>query len=105
MIELPEIFKQAEDPSLNETVLMKGKIVEAIYYPKEEYIGLKLKMEDGSHRSTWLHKSNFTFRGLPYKQVSKQESDREMAKTSELFKRAAGKMIKVRMFRGQADLG
>ena len=88
----------------DEQVVVKARVLEAQYFPSEGYIGLKLKLDDGSTRATDLHKSSFTFRGRPWKEVPQEECDREMEKTARLFAKARGRSISLRMYKHQIRL-
>jgi hypothetical protein len=103
-MKIPSIGNAPETPSPEPSVTLRGKILEARYYPEEGYIAVHLHMEDGSQRRTYLPKTAFLFGGKPPDQVSPKEVDREMNKTAELFMKARGKVIRVAMDESQARL-
>ena len=89
------------DPSKEEKVTLRGKILNARYFPDEGYIAIQLVMQDGSKRATYLHKSSVVYRG---KKLPPEELEKEMMRTAEMFRQARGRTIKVEMFEKQAQL-
>jgi hypothetical protein len=61
-------------------------------------LALLVKMEDGSIRSGVIFRDSCVYNG---KKMDIEEADRQMEKTANMFRRAAGRKIKTEMFEGQ----
>lgn len=90
------------DPNKEETVVIKGKILKAVYHEDEEQISLVVRVPDGSPKVVPISKSAFTFHGKPHTELPKEETDREMFKTAELFNRRKGASVSLNIFTSQA---
>ena len=84
--------------------VIKGRILNATFFPEEGYIGIKLKLDDGSVRAAYMHKSSVTFRGKPWTEIPADEVNREMKKTTDSFNKAQGKYIKLQAYKHQLNM-
>ena len=81
----------------------RATIVDATYHQELGQIALLVSLPDGSRRGVVLSKSSFLFRNKDYRSVPVEESDREMAKTAELFRRRRGTTINLDAYPHQIE--
>jgi len=90
-----DLFRKVDQESVLKTV--KATIVNAKYYPDKNYIIVGVKMQNGELRSCPQHESCFTYRGVPYKQASRELIEREMYKLEQSYSKARGKPILIQL--------
>lgn len=96
-----EWFDASPSPSREETVTVKGKIRTATYHKDKEVLAVAIKTPDGNVRTGYLPKSIFKFSGKNYMDLPREETDRQMQVTADLFNRAKGRTITLEMFKPQ----
>jgi hypothetical protein len=85
-----------------ESVILKAKIIKAVYHKEQEQISLLVRTPDGQPRVVPLSKSSFTFHGKSPKDLPREETDKEMLKTTELLNRREGSFLSLKVFKSQA---
>lgn len=90
-------------PDKERMVVVKAKIVEAVYHRDQGQLAIQVITPDGKARAVCLHKSAFQYRGKPYNKVSSEEVDKEMLATVEGFRKCRGKTIKIQMYESQLN--
>lgn len=80
------------------TKLVTATILHAAYYPEKETLAVHVKREDGREAVSYLPKSALRFNGQHHLDLSKEETDRQMEKTADLFLRRKGAKIRLRVF-------
>lgn len=73
----------------------KAKILGASYDQRAQNILVQVALANGREHTLVLGKSSFTFNKKHFSQVPKDELDRQMKITAELFDRCKGKSIEV----------
>jgi hypothetical protein len=76
--------------------------VTAKYHPEIGKLAILLRMDDGTVRSGVIMRESVVYNGH---KIDKEEMDKQMERTADMFRRAAGRKIKTEMFEGQVDIG
>jgi hypothetical protein len=92
----------SQNPAKEDNVVLRAKIIKAVYHKDEERISLLVRTPDGNPRLVPLSKSAFTFHGKSHKELSREETDREMLRTTELLNRREGSFLLLKVFKSQA---
>jgi len=61
-------------------------------------LAVLLRLDDGTTRTGVIMRQSSVYNG---QKVDKEEMDKQMERTAEMFRRAAGRKIKKEMFEGQ----
>lgn len=93
-----KLLSEAKAVDREKMYTVKAKVREATYHKEEGYIAVQVELPDGTSRAVFLHKSNVTFHGRKFTEVPQAEIDRQMGKTTELFRLARGRSIKVQLY-------
>jgi hypothetical protein len=88
-------------PDKEKTVIVKAKIIEAVYHREQGQLAIQVVTPDGKTRAVCLHKSSFKYNGRPFNRVTAEEVDKEMLATVEGFRKCRGKTIKIQMYESQ----
>jgi len=90
-----DLFRRNEEECRMTKV--KAIIVNAKYYPEEKYLMVGVRLSSGELRSVPQHESCFNYRGVSYKNASRDVVEREMFKLEQSYNKAKGKPILVEM--------
>ena len=87
------------DSSREKTKVVMATILHAAYYPAKETIAVHVKRDDdGREAISYLPKSALKFNGQSHMDLPREETDRQMEKTADLFLRRKGAKIKLSVF-------
>jgi len=81
----------------------RAVIIDAAYEPLQGQIILCVMLPNRDRRSIVLSKDNFLFHGEDYRSLPKEETDREMEKTTALFRAAKGRSINLDAYAQQLE--
>jgi hypothetical protein len=89
-------------PDKEPSSVVECRIIRAAYHRSKETIALQIRAGDGM-RVAYLHKSNFMFRGRKHSDVPREETDKEMEKTTAMMNARAGTKLRIRMYQSQLE--
>ena len=94
-----EWFNAVLGPAPGKTKTVQAIILHAAYYPDKETIAVHVRREDdGREAISYLPKAALRFGGKRHVDVPREETDRQMRITADLFLRRKGSRIKICVF-------
>ena len=90
-----DLFRRNEEEC--KMTKVRATIVNAKYYPEENYLMVCVRLDSGELRSTPIHESCFKYDDVSYKNTPRIRIEREMYRLEELYLKARGKPILVEM--------